>query len=134
MMMNISFLINIFMFVVSILSVSYLCVVRPENPLFYFLPAFLVVFYFKTIFAYREYFVVFIDAFNLQYDILKKISTMSDEEQESFDNLPEGLQQAERGQQMEAIANSLDDALSALDSAIDDVESAASEVENALEQ
>jgi hypothetical protein len=84
MMMNISFLINIFMFVVSILSVSYLCVVRPENPLFYFLPAFLVVFYFKTIFAYREYFVVFIDAFNLQYDILKKISTMSDEEQESF--------------------------------------------------
>ena len=84
MMMNISFLINIFMFVVSILSVSYLCVVRPENPLSYFLPVFLVVFYFKTIFAYREYFVVFIDAFNLQYDILKKISTMSDEEQESF--------------------------------------------------
>lgn len=72
------------MFVLSILSVSYLCVVRPENYLFYFLPAFLVVFYFKTIFAYREYFVVFIDAFNLQYDILKKISTMSDEEQESF--------------------------------------------------
>ena len=72
------------MFVLSILSVSYLCVVRPENYLFYFLPAFLVVFYFKTIFAYREYFVVFIDAFNLQYDILKKVSTMSDEEQESF--------------------------------------------------
>ena len=84
MMMNISFLFNIIMFVLSILSVSYLCVVRPENYLFYFLPAFLVVFYFKTIFAYREYFVVFIDAFNLQYDILKKISTMSDEEQESF--------------------------------------------------
>ena len=84
MMMNISFLFNIIMFVLSILSVSYLCVVRPENPFFYFLPAFLVVFYFKTIFAYREYFVVFIDAFNLQYDILKKISTMSDEEQESF--------------------------------------------------
>ena len=84
MMMNISFLFNIIMFVLSILSVSYLCVVRPENYLFYFLPAFLVVFYFKTIFAYREYFVVFIDAFNLQYDILKKVSTMSDEEQESF--------------------------------------------------
>ena len=84
MMMNISFLFNIIMFVLSILSVSYLCVVRPENYLFYFLPAFLVVFYFKTIFAYREYFVVFIDAFNLQYDILKKIYTMSDEEQESF--------------------------------------------------
>lgn len=72
------------MFVVSILSVSYLCVVRPENYLFYFLPAFLVVFYFKTIFAYREYFVVFIDAFNLRYDILKKISNMNTEEQESF--------------------------------------------------
>lgn len=84
MMMNISFLFNIIMFVLSILSVSYLCVVRPENYLFYFLPAFLVVFYFKTIFAYREYFVVFIDSVNLQYDILKKISTMSDEEQESF--------------------------------------------------
>ena len=63
-----------------------------------------------------------------------ELETLQQEEQEAFDNLPEGLQQAERGQQMEAIASALEDALSSLDSAINDVESAASDVESALEQ
>ena len=67
-------------------------------------------------------------------EFYNELTSLQEEEQEAFDNLPEGLQQAERGQQMEAIASALDDALSSLDSAINDVESAASDVESALEQ
>ena len=67
-------------------------------------------------------------------EFYNELTSLQEEEQEAFDNLPEGLQQAERGQQMEAISTALEDALSSLDSAIDDVESAASEVESALEQ
>jgi len=67
-------------------------------------------------------------------EFYNELTSLQEEEQEAFDNLPEGLQQAERGQQMEAIASALEDALSTLDSAINDVESAASDVESALEQ
>ena len=63
-----------------------------------------------------------------------KLESLKDEEQTAFDNLPEGLQQAERGQQMEAIASALDDALNTLDTAIDDVEGAARDLESALDQ
>jgi chromosome segregation ATPase len=72
-------------------------------------------------------------AFDMR-EFYNELTSLQEEEQEAFDNLPEGLQQAERGQQMEAIACALDDALSSLDSAINDVESAASDVESALEQ
>ena len=37
------------------------------------------------------------------------LESLRDEEQEAFDNLPEGLQQADRGQSMEAIASALGD-------------------------
>lgn len=67
-------------------------------------------------------------------DFYNDLTSLQEEEQEAFDNLPEGLQQAERGQQMEAIASALEDALGTLDSAIDDVESAASDIESALDQ
>ena len=67
-------------------------------------------------------------------EFYNELTSLQEEEQEACDNLPEGLQQAERGQQMEAIASALEDALSSLDSAINDVESAASDVESALEQ
>lgn len=83
-MMNISFLINIIMFILSILSVVYLCIIGPNNPLFYFVPSVLFVFYFKTIFSYREYFVVFIESFIFQFDVLTKTQTMSEEEKEVF--------------------------------------------------
>jgi len=84
MLMDVTFFINIFMFIISILWIAYLFVTTPENILYYFPPCFLFVFYFKTLFSYREYFRIFIETFILQYDILKKIQNMSDEETEMF--------------------------------------------------
>lgn len=62
-----------------------------------------------------------------------ELTSLQEQEQECFDNLPEGLQQADRGQSMEAIASALEDALSNLDSAIDDVETNSEEILSALE-
>ena len=42
------------------------------------------------------------------------VSQLAEEEQEKFDNLSEGLQQAERGQNMEQAACEMDDAASEL--------------------
>ena len=42
-----------------------------------------------------------------------------DEEQEAFDNLPEGLQSAERGQDMEAVIEALTEAFETLEGLID---------------
>jgi hypothetical protein len=84
MMMNATFFINIILFMLSVLWIAYLFVVTPENILYYFPPCFLFVFYFKTLFSYREYFRIFIETFILQYDILKKIQNMSDDEVEYF--------------------------------------------------
>lgn len=42
-----------------------------------------------------------------------------DEEQEAFDNLPEGLQSAERGQDMEATIEALTEAFETLEGLID---------------
>ena len=47
-----------------------------------------------------------------------------DEEQESFDNLSEGLQQSEKGTTIEEAASALDSAVSALESAIDSLDEA----------
>jgi len=44
------------------------------------------------------------------------VSQLAEEEQEKFDNLSEGLQQAERGQNMEQAACEMDDAASELES------------------
>jgi hypothetical protein len=59
-------------------------------------------------------------------DLIKEtIDTERDDEQEAFDNLPEGLQQAERGQAMEQAVEFLDNAsttLSDLFDAIDGVD------------
>ena len=65
-------------------------------------------------------------------EFYNELTSLQEEEQEAFDNLPEGLQQAERGQQMEAIASALEDALGNLDSAIDDVETNSEEILSAL--
>jgi hypothetical protein len=49
------------------------------------------------------------------------LETVSEEEREAYDNLSEGLQQADRGQQMDANATSLEGACESVDSAIDDL-------------
>ena len=57
--------------------------------------------------------------------IKETIDSERDDEQEAFDNLPEGLQQAERGQEMEQAVEYLDNAsttLSDLFDAIDGVD------------
>lgn len=52
------------------------------------------------------------------------IESISEQEQECFDNLSENLQQSERGQRFEEIASSLSDVVSTIDEAISEVESA----------
>lgn len=48
-------------------------------------------------------------------DLRSRVDTLHNEEQEAFDNMPEGLQASDRGQASEAAASALDDALSAFD-------------------
>lgn len=61
------------------------------------------------------------------------LESLKDEEQEAFDNLPEGLQQADRGQSMEAIASALDDAVDTLSSALGDIDNVADDFISALD-
>jgi F0F1-type ATP synthase membrane subunit b/b' len=61
------------------------------------------------------------------------LESLRDEEQEAFDNLPEGLQQADRGQSMEAIASALDDAVDTLSSALGDIDNVADDFISALD-
>jgi hypothetical protein len=54
-------------------------------------------------------------------DIQSEMETMVEEEQEKFDNLSEGLQQAESGQAMEAAAATLGDVLTMLENVISEL-------------
>ncbi len=47
--------------------------------------------------------------------LASEVRELADEEQEAFDNMPEGLQQSERGQASEAAAGALSEAADALD-------------------
>lgn len=61
-------------------------------------------------------------------EIKDALETLRDEEQESFDNMPEGLQQGDRGQAMEEAIGALDDAISNLeDFNADDINSSIDE-------
>jgi hypothetical protein len=84
MMMNIIFFFNIIFFIISMASISYLFVVRPENIVFYFPPVILFTVYLKILLDYREYFDVFLESFRMSYDILNKITSLTDEETEEF--------------------------------------------------
>lgn len=44
-----------------------------------------------------------------------RVEDLQNEEQESYDNMPEGLQQSERGEKAEQAASRLEDALTAFD-------------------
>lgn len=54
--------------------------------------------------------------------LIMKLEEIRDEEQDAFDNLPEGIQASERGEQME-------EHISQMESAIDDIENAKSGLE-----
>lgn len=64
------------------------------------------------------------------YDTLDQIKSdlesMGEEEREKFDNLTEGLQSSERGQNLESAANALEEAASVLDSALNSIDEARS--------
>ena len=52
-------------------------------------------------------------------DLKSDIECLKDEEQEAFDNLPEGIQASERGEAMETAVYNLEEAYDNLDSVID---------------
>lgn len=52
-------------------------------------------------------------------ELQERISVLKDEEEEGFDNLPESLQQGERGQAMEAAKEQMDSAMSAIEEAVE---------------
>lgn len=57
-------------------------------------------------------------------DAHTNLEALQEEEQESYDNLPEGLQQAEQGYTIEQCASALYDAAQEIDSAITAIEDA----------
>lgn len=48
-------------------------------------------------------------------EICYAIEEIRDEEQDSFDNLPEGIQESSRGERMEEVIDTLDEAISNLE-------------------
>lgn len=56
-------------------------------------------------------------------DLRSRIETVQSEEQDAFDNMPEGLQHSERGEKAEQACSALDDAITAFD----EIESALNE-------
>lgn len=53
------------------------------------------------------------------------IEIVRDEEQDAFDNMPEGLQSGEKGQKMESAVSRMEDALNDLENAVDGLNEAA---------
>lgn len=63
-------------------------------------------------------------ASDLILEAKEAVEGIAGEEQESFDKLSEGLQQSERGQRMEEVANSLEGAASRLEELADTIDEA----------
>lgn len=73
------------------------------------------------------------DARNLVQEAAGVIETMKDEEQEAFDNMPESLQNGDRGQRMSEIVEQLDQAFSDAESAESNLDDAIGNAESATE-
>lgn len=52
----------------------------------------------------------------------EKLTDLMNEEQEYFDNMPEGLQAGERGERAEEAISNLEDAIGELESAVENIE------------
>jgi hypothetical protein len=59
------------------------------------------------------------------------LETIRDEEQEAYDNLPESLQDADKGQDMQEAIDYMDAAISDLDDAFESMENAMNQIEDA---
>lgn len=64
-------------------------------------------------------------------DITEQLQSIRDEEQEYYDNMPESIQNGERGERTQQVIDSLDEAISDLESL--DVEPITSNIETAAE-
>lgn len=53
---------------------------------------------------------------------LETLETVQEEEQESFDNLPEGIQQSEKGEAIEENAYRLDDIIVCIEDQLNEIE------------
>ena len=62
------------------------------------------------------------DIYDKLIDIQSDLECIRDEEQEAFDNLPESIQCAERGERMEEYISSLDEALDYVGYAVDSLD------------
>ena len=67
------------------------------------------------------------EAMGMLHDALALIENLASEEQESFDNMPEGLQQSDRGTASEEAANDLSEAADNITGTIDTLENAKGE-------
>ena len=66
-------------------------------------------------------------------DLKSGVESEGESERESFDNLSEGLQQADNGQKIEAAATELEQAVSSVDDAINCLNDAVTSIEAATE-
>lgn len=55
-------------------------------------------------------------------DLKDELESVAGEERDAFDNMPEGLQQSDRGQNSEQAADALDEAVNAMGEAVDQLE------------
>ncbi|MQR93712.1 hypothetical protein [Fictibacillus phosphorivorans] len=53
-----------------------------------------------------------------------ELESIKEEEQDAFDNFPEGLQESERGEAMENAISEMEDAISSMEDAISSIETA----------
>ena len=61
------------------------------------------------------------EAFDMLHQATEILAEVGDEESEAFDNLPEGIQESERGQKMEDIIDAIDDAMEELDELVESI-------------
>jgi exonuclease VII small subunit len=57
-------------------------------------------------------------------EIKSQVEAIRDEEQDKFDNMPEGLQSGERGEKTEEVIGALEDATTSLEEALDRITAA----------
>lgn len=61
---------------------------------------------------------------NALNDLKSDVELLQEEEQEAFDNLPESIQETERGESMQDAADSMSDAMDLIDEAVEALETA----------
>lgn len=66
-------------------------------------------------------------------NVVEQLESLKDDERESFDALPEGLQQADRGQAMDEAANALEEAYDTLSDIQSDLDNVKDKVSEAIE-